>query len=75
MNGMLCILIPISLKFVSKDLIDNKSALVQVMAWHRRGDKPLPQPMLTQIIDEWHAALGGDELTWDSENSQNQKTS
>ena len=41
------ILIQISLEFVPKWLIDNKSALVQVMAWSRTGDKPLPKPMLT----------------------------
>ena len=37
----------ISLKFVLTSPIDNKPALVQVMAWHRRGDKQLPEPMLT----------------------------
>ena len=26
--------------------IDNRSALVQVMAWRRRGDKPLPETMM-----------------------------
>ena len=41
------ILIRISLKFVPRSPIDNKTALVQVMAWHRIGDKPLPEPMLT----------------------------
>ena len=46
-----CILIQISLKFVHKGPIDNKSALVQVMAWRRTGDKPLPQPMLTLFTD------------------------
>ena len=30
----------ISLKFVPNGLIDNKSALVHVMAWRRAGDKP-----------------------------------
>ena len=34
--------IRISLKFVSSSPIDNKPALVQVMAWRRTGDKPLP---------------------------------
>ena len=29
----------------------NKSALVQVMAWHLFGDKPLSEPMVTQFID------------------------
>ena len=40
------ILIRISLKFVPRSQIDDKSALVQVMAWRQRGDKPLPEPML-----------------------------
>ena len=34
-------------KFVPKYPIDNKSALVQVVAWRRTGDKPLPELMLT----------------------------
>ena len=34
--------IQISLKFVHGSPIDNKPALVQVMAWRRIGDKPLP---------------------------------
>ena len=37
--------IQISLKFVPNGPIGNKSALVQVMAWHRADDKPLPEPM------------------------------
>ena len=37
-NEKLRILIQISLKFVPKGQIDNKSALVQVMAWRRTGD-------------------------------------
>ena len=36
----------ISLKFVPKGPIDNKSTLDQVMAWCRTGDKPLPEPIL-----------------------------
>ena len=51
MNENLCILIIISLKFVPKGPIDNKPALVQVMAWRQTGDKPLPEPMLTQFTD------------------------
>ena len=34
--------IKISLKFVPKGAIDNKWAMVQVMSWYRKGDKPLP---------------------------------
>ena len=43
----------ISLKFVPKDLIDNKSALVQVMAWRRISDKPLSEAMMTQFTDAY----------------------
>ena len=39
----------ISLKLVPKGPIDNQSALVQVMAWRRTGDKPLSEPVLSQI--------------------------
>ena len=45
------ILIKISLKFVPKSAIDNKPALVQVMAWCQIGDKPLPEPMMPQFTD------------------------
>ena len=47
------ILIRISLKFVPKSRIYNKTALVQVMARRRIGGKPLPKPMLTQFIDAY----------------------
>ena len=39
-------------------LIDNKSALVQVIAWRRTGDKPLPEPMMTKFIDAYMRHLG-----------------
>ena len=45
--------IKISLKFVPKGAIDNKSAMVQVMSWQRKGDKPLPVSMLTQFTDAY----------------------
>ena len=47
------ILIQISLKFVPRSPIDNKPALVQVMAWRLTGDKPLPELMLTQFADAY----------------------
>ena len=46
LNENVRILIKISLGFVPNGLIDNNRALVQVMAWRRAGDKPLPEPML-----------------------------
>ena len=33
--------------------IDNKPALVQVMAWHRAGYEPSPRPKMTQFIDAY----------------------
>ena len=51
LNGNVIIYIQISLKFVPKSSIDNKPALVQVMAWRRIGDKPLSEPMLTWFTD------------------------
>ena len=45
--------IQISLKYVSKSGIDNKPALVQVMAWRRIGDKPLSEPTLIQFTDAY----------------------
>ena len=48
--------IPISLKFVPMSPIDNKQALVQIMAWRRIGHNPLPELMMTQFTDAymWH---------------------
>ena len=43
--------IEISLKLVLRGPINNKSALVQVMAWRRTGNKPLSEPMLTRFTD------------------------
>ena len=45
-NEYIRISINISLKFVPEVPIDNKPALVQVMALRRPGDKPLSEPML-----------------------------
>ena len=41
--------IKIALKFVAKGPIDNILALVQIMAWHRQGDKPLSEPMVFSL--------------------------
>ena len=53
----------ISLKFVPKCRIDNKSVLVHVMAWCQTGDKPLTEPILTWFTDGymWH---WGRNLVW-----------
>ena len=48
----------ISLNFVPEDQIDNKKTLIQGMAWHQIGNKPLPEPMMAQLNDTYmcHAA-------------------
>ena len=52
-NESVWIPIPISLKFVPKGPIDYNSALVQVVAGHRTGEKPLPESMLTKFTDAY----------------------
>ena len=47
------IAIEISLKYVPWGRIDNIPALVQIVAWRRRGDKPLPEPMMVQFTDAY----------------------
>ena len=53
MNEKFNILIQISLKFVPECPIDNKPVLVQVMARRWTGDKPLPEPVLTQFTNAY----------------------
>ena len=48
MKEKFCFFIMISLKFVSKGPIDNKSALIQVMV-PQTGDKSLPEAILIQL--------------------------
>ena len=51
--------IAIQIKFVLKGLIDNNSALGQVMAWRRTGDKPLPEPRITQVTNTYICGTRG----------------
>ena len=50
-NENFYILIKLSLKFVPNGPINNIPALVLIMAWRRKGDKPLSEPMLIQFTD------------------------
>ena len=50
LNENVQILIKISLKFVPKDPINNIPALVKIMAWHRRGHKPLSEPKMFFLL-------------------------
>ena len=42
-----------ALKFVSESPINNKPALVQIMAWHRKGDTPLSEPFMVYFTDAY----------------------
>ena len=52
-NEYVWISINISVNFVSKYPIYSKPTLVQLMAWCRTGNKPLPEPMMTQFTDAY----------------------
>ena len=49
-NENVRISIKFSLKFVPKGPISKIPALVQIMAWHRPGDKPLPEPVMVSLL-------------------------
>ena len=48
---MFMLLIKISLRFNPESPPDNESSLVQGLAWHQPGTKPLHEPMMIQFID------------------------
>ena len=41
------------MEFVPNGPINNIPALVQMMAWHRPGDKPLSEPMMANFVDAY----------------------
>ena len=53
MNEEFRILVQMSLNLVPVGPINNKSALILVMAWPQRGTNPLGEPILTQFIDAY----------------------
>ena len=44
------------MNFAPEDPIDNKTSLVQEMVWRWIGDKPLPEPMMTNDTYMRHLA-------------------
>ena len=46
LNENLSIMTKISLKFVPEGWFNKIAALVQIIAWHQPGDKPLSEPMM-----------------------------
>ena len=49
-NENVWISLKISLKFVPKGPINNIPSLVQIMAWHRMGGKPLSEPVMVRLL-------------------------
>ena len=52
-----------SLKLVPRGRINNTPALVQIMAWHRSGDKPLSEPIMFSSLMHIQAPLGFNEFS------------
>ena len=50
LNENVWISLKISLKFVPIVRINNVLVLVQIVAWHRPGDKPLSEPMMVSLL-------------------------
>ena len=70
LNENLWISSKISLKYVFHGLIDSMSALVQIMAWRRSGDKPLSEPMMVSLLTYYmrHSASMNDTQSQQSTN-------
>ena len=62
LNESICIFIKLSVKFAPEGPTDNKLALFRVMAWCSTGNKPLPGPMMTNVLKQHMASLGQKEL-------------
>ena len=63
LNENVWMLLKISLKCVPKVRMNNIPTLVQIMAWHRPGDKPLSEPMIVSLLTHIYAYK-----PWDSYN-------
>ena len=51
LNENIRISIEISVNYVANNPVNNKPALVRIMAWRRTGDKPLSETMMVQFFD------------------------
>ena len=71
LNENVWIAIKISLKFVPKCSIINITALVQIMAWRRPGDKPLSETLVVRLSThicvtrpQWVYSLWPSDAIW-----------
>ena len=58
------IYLEVSLKFVAKSPIDNKTTLVQVMAWCQTGNKPLHESVVAWFTAAYICYRGGSKNTY-----------
>ena len=56
------VIVQISPKFFPRGSIENKSSLVQVIAWSGPGNKPLPEPIGDHEHQRHEASAGHTEL-------------
>ena len=63
MDENIWISIKISPNFAPKGQMDNISALVQIMAWCKPGDKPLSEPMMVSLLT--YASIGLNGWNWE----------
>ena len=58
LNVNVWISLQVSLTLVPGVRINNITALVQKIAWHRPGDKPLSEPVMVSLLTDISASLG-----------------
>ena len=63
LNGNVWTAIELSLKFIPKGPINIISSFVQIMVWHRAGDKPLSETMMVSLLARKHSSLGLNDIT------------
>ena len=84
LNESVWILIKISLKFVPQGSINNIPELIQIMAWHQPGDKPLSVPMMVRLpthmcvtrpqwLNSWRIYASVNQTITDSDNGLSRK--
>ena len=50
--------------FVLVGTSDNNSALAQIMVWHRRVDKPLPETVIPQVTDASPVLIESENISY-----------
>ena len=62
LNENVWISMKISLKFVPREPVNSIPALIQTMAWHQPGDKPLSELMMVKFTDGYNSSWPSDAI-------------